>query len=53
MARRRKVSFLARKKIKKRVTFIARGRKVSFIAKVPAKRRVRVTFYAKKRGKKK
>lgn len=50
MARREKVSFLAKKEIKKRVTFEARGKKVSFIARVPSKRRTRVTFYAKKKG---
>jgi hypothetical protein len=42
--RKEKVSFLARKKIEKRVSFVARGKKVSFIAKVPAERRRRVTF---------
>jgi len=48
MTKRRRVSFLARKKIKKRVTFEARGRKISFIAKVPSKRRERIAFIARK-----
>jgi len=48
MARRKKVSFLARTAIKKRVSFEASGKKVSFTARVPSKRRKRVTFYAKK-----
>lgn len=50
MVKRRKVSFLAKTKIKKRVTFKANGKKVSFVAKVPSKRRKRVTF--KSRGSK-
>jgi len=41
---RKKVSFLARTKVRKRVSFKAGGRKVSFIAKVPSKRRKRVSF---------
>jgi len=49
--RRKKVSFLAKTTIKKRVSFKARGGKVSFMATVPAKRRKRVTFYAKKKSK--
>jgi len=49
MARRKKVSFLAKKQIKKRVSFEAHGKKVSFIARVPSKRRTRVTFYRKKK----
>jgi len=49
MSRRKKVSFLAKKKIEKRVSFVARRKKVSFIAKVPSKRRRRVEFYAKKK----
>jgi len=40
----RRVSFLARRTIRKRVSFKSRGRRVSFIARVPAKRRRRVTF---------
>jgi len=51
MARRKKVSFLAKKTIEKRVSFEARGKKVSFIARVPSKKRARVTFYAKKKEK--
>ena len=46
---RRKVTFLARQTVKKRVAFKSGGKKVSFIARVPAKRRTRVTFYAKKK----
>jgi len=49
MSRRKKVSFLAKKKIEKRVSFKAEGKKVSFVAKVPSKRRSRVEFYAKKK----
>jgi len=45
---RRRISFLTRKKIKKRVAFEARGRRISFIAKVPSRRRERVTFVARK-----
>lgn len=46
---RKKVSFLAKRTVKRRVTFKSGGnKKVSFIAKVPAKQRTRVTFYAKK-----
>lgn len=52
MARRKKVSFLAKKKIKKRVSFVSKGKKVSFIAKVPSKRRKRVEFYTKKKRRK-
>lgn len=44
MVKRKRVSFLAKGIIKKRVTFKSKGRKVSFIAKVPSKRRKRVTF---------
>jgi len=51
MARRKKVSFVARTTIKKRVSFEARGKKVSFTARVPSKRRTRVTFYARKKAK--
>jgi len=51
MVRRKKVSFLARTTIKKRVSFETRGKKVSFTARVPSKRRTRVTFYAKKKEK--
>jgi hypothetical protein len=46
---RRKVTFLARRTVKKRVAFKSGGKRVSFIAKVPAKRRTRVKFYAKKK----
>jgi len=51
MARRRRVSFLARKKIKERVTFEARGRRISFLATVPSKRRQRIAFYTRKKRK--
>ena len=40
----RRVSFLARRPIKRRVSFVSKSRRVSFIARVPAKRRTRVTF---------
>ena len=43
----RRVSFLAKRMVKKRVSFKSRGRKVSFIAKVPSKRRIRVRFKTK------
>jgi len=46
---RKKVSFLAKKTIKKKISFKAGGKKVSFVAKGPSKRRGRVTFYAKKK----
>jgi len=46
--KRHKVSFLAKAKVKKRVTFKTRNKRVSFIASVPSKRRKRVTFQAKK-----
>ena len=46
---RKKISFLAKKTVKKRVAFESHGKKVSFVAKVPAKRRTRVTFYARKK----
>jgi len=49
MSRRKKVSFLAKKKIEKRVSFVAKRKKVSFIAKVPSKKRGRVEFYSKKK----
>ncbi len=49
--KKQKVSFLARREVKKRVTFEAGGKKVSFMATAPSKRRKRVTFYAKKSGK--
>jgi hypothetical protein len=48
MARKKRVSFLARTKIKRRVTFKSKGKKVSFIARVPSKRRKRVTFKTRK-----
>jgi hypothetical protein len=47
--KRQKVSFLAKAKVKKRVTFKARDKRVSFIATVPSKKRKRVTFHAKKK----
>ena len=49
MSRRKKVSFLADKKVEKRVSFKAEGKKVSFTAKVPSQRRERVEFYAKRK----
>jgi hypothetical protein len=49
MSRRKKVSFLAKKKVEKKVSFKAKGERVSFTAKVPSKRRERVEFYAKKK----
>lgn len=52
MVKRKTVSFLAKKKIEKRVSFVARGEKVSFIARVPSKKKVRVEFYAKKKRRK-
>jgi len=52
MARRKKVSFSARKKVRKRVSFVSKGRKISFTARVPSKRRTRVTFYATKKTRK-
>ena len=48
MARRKTVSFLAKRPIKKRVTFKVKGKKVSFVAKVPSKRMKRVTFKARR-----
>ncbi len=47
MARRKKVSFLARDNVERKVEFRARGEKVSFKADVPSKRRRRVSFYSK------
>ena len=46
---RKKVTFYAKKPVKKRVAFKAKGKKVSFVAKVPSKRRKKVSFYAKKK----
>lgn len=40
----RRISFLTRTKIKKRVSFYSKGEKISFVAKIPAKRRKRVSF---------
>ena len=43
----KRVSFLKRKKIRKKVSFVtAKHKRVSFKAKVPSKRRERVTFYS-------
>lgn len=42
----KRVSFLTKRKVRKRVSFVSEGRRVSFIAKVPAKKRKRVTFYS-------
>lgn len=48
MARRRKVSFYAKKPVKKKVCFKTKdGRKVCFKARKPKK--IKVSFYAKKR----
>jgi len=44
----RRISFLAKRKIRKRVSFTSGGQSISFIAKVPAKRRKRVKFYARR-----
>jgi len=49
MPRRKKISFLAKTTVKKRVSFQAGGEKVSFVARVPAQRRKRITFYARKK----
>jgi hypothetical protein len=49
MSRRKKVSFLAKKDVEKRVSYEAHGEEVSFKAKVPSKKRERVEFYAKKK----
>ena len=44
----KKVNFLARGKVRKRVSFYTRdGKRISFVAKVPSKRRKRVSFYTK------
>jgi hypothetical protein len=51
MSRRKKVSFLADKKVEKTVSFEAHGKEVSFKAKVPSQRRERVEFLAKKEKK--
>ena len=48
----RRVSFLARPKVRKKVSFVTSDRKrVSFKAKVPSKRRKKVTFYATRKKK--
>lgn len=49
MSRRKKVSFLAKKDVEKKVSFEAEGKEVSFTAKVPSKRRGRVEFYVKRK----
>ena len=47
----KRVSFLAKHKVRKRVSFVSEGKRISFIAKVPSKRRKKVTFYStEKRG---
>ncbi|MFH0860571.1 MAG: hypothetical protein V1921_05175 [Candidatus Altiarchaeota archaeon] len=43
----KKITFLAKTKVKKRVSFRSGGRKISFTAKLPSRRRKRVTFYAR------
>lgn len=47
----KRISFLAKKKIKKKISFTAQGRKVSFKAKVPSKRRKKITFYSTRKKK--
>jgi hypothetical protein len=48
MARKKRVSFLAKTTVKKRVSFKTRaGKRVSFIGRAPAKRRKRITFTAR------
>ncbi len=51
MSRRKKISFLAKKDVEKKVSFVADGEKVSFVATIPSKRRERVEFYAKRKKK--
>ncbi len=42
----KRISFLAKTRVRKRVSFTSGGQRISFIAKVPAKRRKRIKFYA-------
>ena len=51
MVRRKKISFLARVRVKRKISFRARGKKIAFTARVPSKKRARVTFFTKKRKK--
>jgi len=51
MTGKKKVSFLARIKVKRKISFRAGKKKVSFTARVPSKKRRRITFSARK-GKK-
>jgi len=49
----KRVSFLKKKKIKKRVSFTtSTGKKISFAAKVISKRRSRITFYSTRKRRK-
>jgi hypothetical protein len=45
----KRVTFLKRAKVKRRVSFEAEGKEVSFRARVPAKKRRRVSFLARER----
>jgi hypothetical protein len=49
MPKRRRISFLARIKVKRKVSFKAGKKRVTFSARVPTKRRRRVTFLSKKK----
>jgi len=49
MVKRKRVSFLAKKPVKKTISFKARGRTVKFKAKVP--KRVKVSFLARRKNK--
>jgi hypothetical protein len=49
MVKKKKVSFLARVRVKRRVSFKAGKKRVSFTARAPSKRRIRISFRAKKR----
>jgi hypothetical protein len=51
MVRRKKISFLARVRVKRKVSFRARGEEVAFTARVPSKKRSRVTFFKRRRKK--
>ncbi len=48
MTRTKKISFLARIKVKRKISFRAGKKKVSFTARVPSKKRRRITFRARK-----
>jgi len=51
VVKRKKISFLARVRVKRKVSFRARGKEIAFTARVPSKKRARVTFFTKKRKK--